>query len=874
MDLSNSKHLALIALAVAFLASIAPGQRVTNDTLNFPSSFTTGDYELDELLSVTSILAIASPDDGSGNVFLAERQGRITIVTNLENGETAPSPFLDISSRVTSNSENGLLGLAFHPQYETNGYFYVFYTTNASGQATDRVSRFTRSQNDPLLADNESEFVLFDQRDEAGNHNGGAIHFGLDGYLYVALGDEGGGGDNFRNGQRIDKDLFAGLLRLDVDKKPANVEPTNHPAIPRNNDDVAPFSIPLDNPLVSHWQDAGANRDSDLRLEFYAIGLRNPWHFDIDPLTGDIWLSDVGQSSYEEINLIEKGGNYGWPNREGAHNYSQNRDVPPEFGALIDPVFEYGRELGSTVSGGVVYRGATFPELYGAYIFSEFFFNHAWAIQWDEQSSNYQTTRIGSFSSVSAYGRDPQSGELLAGNIMGGLGILTRTDADSDPTFPETLSETGAFTDLAALQPEAGIYSYEPNLPFWSDHAVKTRWVSIPGAEQIRYAQDGNWSFPEGSIWIKHFELETERGNPDTRKRIETRFLVKTNAGAYGLSYQWNEMETEASLVPPEGSSIEIPVTVDGQVISQTWQIPSRQQCLGCHTPAAGYALSFNTRQLNTLGTHEGQAENTLAYFSRLGVLDTNIASTQELPRYYEPEEESATLEERARSYLAVNCVSCHQPNGGTPSSWDARPHISLDATGLINGIPANNGGDSEKRLFVPGSPENSVLLDRMAARDGFRRMPPFGNNLTDPAGLSLLTRWIASHGAETLFQEWQALHFSSTTAPKAASNADPDGDGNSNRLEFLTDTLPLDPMSKWTPQFTRDQDALTVRFSLIPGRSFVIQKSADLSTWSDWEADGNSPQAASEQTVDALVRGSLLNDQDEQSFYRVTVEE
>ncbi len=848
-------------------------QRVANDTLDFPSSFSTGEYETEELLSVTTILAIASPADGSDNVFLAEREGRISVVTDLDEGTVTSTPFLDISSRVTTNLENGLLGLAFHPLYETNGYFYVFYTTQVTGQPTTRLSRFTRSNANPLLADSSSEFILFDQHDRAPNHNGGAIHFGLDGYLYVAVGDEGGGGDNYGNGQRIDHNLFSGILRLDVDKREQSLEPTAHASITRDSQNLAPFSIPADNPLVSHWQTAGSDPDSDLRLEFYAIGLRNPWHFDIDPLTGEIWVSDVGEDSYEEINLIEKGGNYGWPNREGSHAFEHNRTVPPEFGPLLDPVFEYGRDQGASVSGGILYRGAEFPELYGAYIFSEFYHNHAWATQWDEQTSSYQTTRIGSFASVSAYGRDPRNGELLAGNIWGGLGKLIRSENSNQPDFPQTLSETGAFSNLATLEPEGGIYAYDPVMPFWSDHAIKTRWVSIPGTEQVEYSQDDPWTFPEGSIWIKHFDLESERGNPSTRKRLETRFLVKTNSSVYGLSYQWNEAETEATLVPSEGASIDFPVTVNGEQTTQTWEIPSRQQCLGCHTPAAGFALSFNTRQLNTTSQHEGQEENTLAYFSRLGVLDTQITTPETLPRHYLPDDETASLEERARSYLAVNCVSCHQPNGGTPSSWDARPHISLEATGLLDGIVANNGGDSNKRLIVSGSPEDSLVLDRIAVRDGFERMPPFGNSLTDEGGLNLLTQWIASHGADSLFQEWQALHFSSTTAPESLADADPDFDGNSNRLEFLVGTLPLDPTSNWIPEFTRDRDSLTVRFAMVPGRTFVIQKSTNLSTWTDWLATGNPPVPNAEQTTEALIQGDL-DAQETSNFFRVTVEE
>lgn len=865
-SLIRAATLVLSLLAVSTLSA----QRPTNSTLDFPSDLPTGEYEIRLVRELSTILAIASPPSSTDSVFLAERAGRIQRVLDIDTGTLADTPFLDISSRVTTNLENGLLGLAFHPQYERNGYFYVFYTTNASGTATTRLSRFTRSSQDPSSADPTSELILFDQVDQAPNHNGGALAFGLDGYLFVTVGDEGGGGDNFGNGQRIDRDLFAGLLRIDVDKLPDNIEPTAHPAIPRDSQGLAPFSIPLDNPLVPHWQAEGADPDSNHRLEFYAIGFRNPWQMDIDPLTGDIWISDVGEDAYEEINLVHKGGNYGWPNREGAHNFEENRAVPPEFGPLIDPIFEYGRSLGVSISGGLVYRGSALPELYGAYLFSDIFSNRAWVTRWSDENARYETSAFSDLHGVSAWGRDPRNGEILVGNHWGDFGTIIRSESSSQANFPTLLSETGAFSDLEALTPEEGILPYAPKISFWSDHAIKSRWVSVPGQAQVGYSQDDPWEIPTGTVFVKHFEIETEAGNPSSRRRIETRFLVKTDDSAYGLSYQWDESGDDATLVPPEGTSIDISLTRDGESMTQQWDIPSRSQCLSCHTPAAGFALSFNTRQLNRIGDHDGQAENTLSYFSRLGLLDTELTDTSNIPIHYTDQDEGATLEQRARSYIAVNCVSCHQPNGGTPTTWDARPHITLEATGLIDGIVGNNGGDPDKRLVVAQMPENSILLDRMAARDGFRRMPPIASNLLDQQGIELITNWIAQHGVESQFELWQTEHFSSALAPEAAPNADPDFDGNSNRLEFLNGTLPNDPQSVWRPVFSLDQDSLSVSFPMAPGRAFVIEKSTDLSTWTEWQVSGNPPSSNEQQAeIDGTLSGA-----DKNAFFRVTVDE
>lgn len=870
IKLNHAYH---FAICIFLFTTTANAQRIANNTLTFPTTLPTGEYEIENLYNLEPVLAMDTPQGETNQLYFAQRSGRIAVVSNLDTETLETTPFLNISSRVTTALENGLLGFTFHPNYATNGYFYVFYTTNASGQATDRLSRFSRSSQNPLLADPDSELILFDQRDQANNHNGGDIHFGLDGYLYVSLGDEGGGNDSYQNGQRIDKDLFAGLLRIDVDKKTGNPEPTNHPAIPTYQNGLAAFSIPANNPLVSRWENEGSLADSSLRLEFYAIGLRNPWRFTIDKATGDIWVSDVGQGAWEEVDLIVKGGNYGWPIREGRHAGPSNKSPPNDFGNLLDPIHEYGRSDGSTITGGIVYRGSQLPELYGAYLFSDFYSGKTWALFKNESNEAAQVIEITSISNATTYTADPRNAEVLVANISGAVNRFVRGSQSSAPDFPQTLSETGAFENMDTLNIEAGIYPYEPNVAFWSDYAIKSRWVSIPGSEQVTYSEDEPWTFPTGSIWIKHFELEIERGNPASRRRVETRFLVKTDHGIYGLSYQWNEAQNEATLVPEEGSSIEYSITVDGTPISQTWNIPSRQQCQTCHTQAAGYALSFNTRQLNRNSTIDQQEKNILSYFSEIGILDTQVNNPETLPRHYAANDETATLEKRARSYLTVNCVSCHQPNASAPLSWDARPHLSTGNTGLINGIAANNGGDSSKRLVIRGNPERSILLGRIAERNGFTRMPPIGSNVHDVSGIALLTDWISLPQPSNIsFIDWQTLHFGNAQAPDAAPTSDPDNDGNSNRLEYLNRTQPLDNSSAWTPQFERSGNTLTVQFPMSPNRVFKIETSDNLSSWTDWQATGNPPTSDEIETLDANINGPLPEDSSE-VFFRIAVD-
>ncbi len=845
-----------------FTILVAPfvcfAQRTINDSLTLPTDLPTGSYDLEVFDSFSSVLAIANPPEQLNSLYFAERSGRIMVYSDLENQIREQTPFLVIPSTVTTNSENGLLGLAFHPQYRLNGYFFVFYTSQReSGERTNRVSRFSRSQSDPFLADPQSEVILFDQVDQAGNHNGGDIHFGPDGYLYIALGDEGAGNDSYKNSQVTNGDLFAGVARIDVDKLPGNIEPTPHPDVPLDGDEKAHYSIPIDNPLVSQWQNDGSDIESDLRLEFYAIGLRNPWRMSFDPATGDLWTGDVGQGAREEIDIITKGGNYGWAFREGFISGPRTQTPPQGFETVVDPIHDYPRSQGTSVTGGVVYRGSRLPELEGAYIFGDYGSNRIWALFPDPDGGPPSVEQITSVSNPVAFARDPSNGDILICSLSGTIRRLVRGSGE-EPAFPETLTETGAFKSLSTLEPEDGIIAYEPNVSFWSDHAAKKRWVAVPEGT-VAFSEDDPWSFPTGTVWIKHFELELERGNPQTSVRIETRFLVKTPTSIYGLSYRWNEAQTEAHLVANEGEDILYNILEGEEQIEQTWRIPSRQECLQCHTAVAGYALSFNARQLNRSITINENEQNILSYFSEIGILDTEIENPESLPSFAQLDDPTETLRDRVRSYLAVNCVSCHQPGGAAPSNWDARPQTLLEDMGLINGSVIDNRGNSNRRLVVPGSTELSVLLSRIQGSHGYLRMPSIGSNVVDEQGVQLLSEWInIVPPSDASFEAWQITHFGSTGSADGAAFADPDHDGNSNLLEFMTFTNPLDPDDFWSPEISVANGQASVIFTMPPTRKFVVQISHDLTTWETWDVPGNPPQSDPIEEVQANLSGTL----------------
>ncbi len=698
-------------------------------------------------LSFTQPVAVLSPEGETRRLFVVEKPGRIVLIPDVTAATPTRSVFLDLTSRVTvstnTNDERGLLALAFHPRFATNGQFFVWYTTTATtADGTglhNRLSRFRVSATDPNLADPASEEPLLTQRDQADNHNGGQLLFGPDGYLYLSLGDEGGANDQFQNSQRLDRDFFAGILRLDVDRRPGSLPPNPHPAVHAGS-----YTVPPDNPFVGATSFNGtAVNPAAVRTEFWAVGLRNPWRMAFDAVTGQLWCADVGQGQREEINVIVRGGNYGWPFREGTIARPGATAPPAAVGAsFLGPVWDYGRNEGISVTGGLVYRGSRYGgELSGRYLFADFGSGRLWALNPDGANPvpAGRVQVLATTPGISSFGLDPATGDVLLANLLdNSLRRLTATPVLGTPPFPDLLSATGVFSSTATLAPAPGFVAYEPNVPFWSDHARKRRWFALRDATSRFVAtDDARWSHPTGAVWVKHFDLELTRGNPATARRIETRILVKTTDGAYGLTYRWNETQTDATLVPDEGATQAFTVSENGTTRLQTWRFPGRAECLSCHTPAGGHALSFNTRQLN-----RGDFLNQLIAAGYLAVpTGFSAATAPPLPR---PDDATAPLELRARAYLDVNCSQCHQPGGTALGHWDARATTPLSIANLIDGPLIDDGGNAANRVIVRGQPERSHLLTRLGTR-GPGQMPPLASNERDLAGEALLRAWIAA---------------------------------------------------------------------------------------------------------------------------------
>jgi len=321
------------------------------------------------------------PGDGTNRLFVVEQRGVLNVFENTPSVSSS-QVFLDISDRVLSGGELGLLGLAFHPDFATNGYFYVNYT--ASNPRRTIVARFQAVPANADASDAATELILLEVPQPYSNHNAGQLVFGNDGYLYVALGDGGSGGDPGNNGQDR-RTLLGSILRIDVD----------------GTTDSTQYRIPADNPFVGNL--------FGYREEIYAYGLRNPWRFSVDRPTGRIWAGDVGQGAREEIDLIERGGNYGWRIMEGTLCYDPS--IGCSTSGLTMPVFDYGRAEGNSVTGGYVYRGPGMPELTGKYVYGDFGSGRVWALTIDGVPAPVNQLLIDTPLAIASFGTDA-AGEL------------------------------------------------------------------------------------------------------------------------------------------------------------------------------------------------------------------------------------------------------------------------------------------------------------------------------------------------------------------------------------------------------------------------------------------------------------------------------
>ncbi|MDB4942532.1 MAG: hypothetical protein JWP97_2066 [Labilithrix sp.] len=620
-----------------------------------------------------------------GLVYVGEVGGRIKVV-DVATGTTTVA--LDVTAEISKTHE-GLVGFAVHPSKP-----YLYLTVDRDLPAPidgnnnrGEIIRFT-SNDGGRTYDPASETLLL-RMDRPGQlHPPGTMLFGPEGYLYIGIGEVGIPYSTNR--------LYGSILRLDVDGG-------------------TPYAIPPDNPFAT-----GGGRP-----EVWAGGFRNPWRFSFDRLTGDLWEGDVGENTYEEINRVEKGKNYGWRTVEG--DTCLDGTTTCDRTGLTPPVFVYPHTEGRSVTGGYVYRGTAMPDLVGRYVFADFVTGQIRML--DGEGSNVRSVLLntgGTKPLIPSFAEDPR-GELYAvGYDTGVVYKLLPGDTTSDASlFPPLLSQTGCVDAAHPENPAPGLVPYGVNVELWSDGLDKRRWVAIPDGTTIKVDDaTGDFELPPGSIAMKEFSLGG--------KRIETRLLRRHLGGEWtATTYEWNEDGTDAVLSEHAKNK----VLANGQ----TWQLPSQVQCFGCHTGVAGTSLGLEALQLN--GDHRygpTQSENQLGKLSAIGYLDHAVEPTK-MP-HLAPLASQASLEERARSYLHANCSFCHRENGPTGTLMDLRYGLPLAAVRSCS--PSYGLAVADAQIAKPGDPEHSAIPLRMALRTG-PMMPPAGSNLPDTHAIDVITSWI-----------------------------------------------------------------------------------------------------------------------------------
>lgn len=658
---------------------------------------------------------------GTNRVLLVEQEGKLLSFPDTQDAAQADLT-LDLHTFEPEMRES--YAFAFHPNFRENRHLFVMFIlldkNKTNLEEGSRIVRFTLPDTDLPRIDPQSGVTIL--KWTSGGHNGSGIRFGPDGMLYISTGDGGGAEppDPLVTGQNLD-DLLSCILRIDVD----------HPKHP------LPYAIPPDNPFVG---------TPNARPEIWALGLRNPWRIAFDRASGDLYTGDVGWERWEMIHRIVRGGNSGWSITEAL-----KQDVRPDRATAPTPIrrplVSHPHEEAASITGGEFYHGSEHPDLVGNYVYADWQMGTFWALKakGDQVITHREIARSNLMPSGFA---TLANGEILAcDHSGGGLWKLVKNPApDTSKDFPKKLSQTGLFSDLAHSKPAPGVTPYWPKAERFLDHATAQRWIAIPSPDPVTVAPSdlgvqraGRWVFPSDTVFAKTYSLELETGNPASKRLIETQLLHFTGPQAAAYTYRWNEAQTDADLVPANGSETTLIIkdaNSPGGARHQTWRFNSRSECIRCHTVWNDFTPGFNALHLDKpITTAPGNQLDSLAAIG--------LASPQ--PSLVDPNDSTQPLPTRARSYLHENCASCHRKNGGgaVPSYLDIE--LSLKDSRIIDQSPIQGGlGLPEPKIIAPGDPARSVLIYRMAAT-GSGHMPYLGSRLVHDEGLRLVSAWIES---------------------------------------------------------------------------------------------------------------------------------
>ena len=697
------------------------------------------------------------------------------------------NPGVESYQKILELPEQTAYNAVFHPRFAENGFLYIGTTGAASPgfvpQSAERfelfkhrTARVTRYHMDPISFEIDPKSATIIIEWESDGHSGADVAFGNDGMFYVTTGDGTSDSDMIETGQGMDH-LLAKLLRIDID----------HP------DPGKTYSVPKDNPFVGL---AGA------RPETWAYGFRNPWRLTCDPETGDLWVGNNGQDLWEQAYRVEKGANYGWSVMEGSHPFYPDRKRGPT--PIMPPTVEHPHSEARSLTGGVVYHGKKLPELRGAYLYGDHSTGKIWAVKHDGQQVTFHKELVDTPFRITHFCLDSY-GELLVldhqGEDKGNMYYLEPNppSTGTEPKFPRRLSESGLFASIRGHVMQPGIIPYSVNAPLWSDGAHKARWFGIPHdpdrkVPPIDISTNLGWNFPDHTVAIKSFALETEAGNPSSQRWIETRFLVRQQGEWFGYSYEWNDDQSDGVLVENGGKDRVFQIRdakAENGVREQSWRYPSRTECMVCHSRAANFVLGLSTLQFNHDHDYGGVVDNQIRVLEHLGLAkvgswdseqtkairrelqekglvdkeideavrkqtatrdqratpktDLLAMSPELMVKLVDPYDAKADLTARARSYLHSNCSFCHTDAGGGNAQIQLEFLTPLAKAKFLNEAPLHHKFNlADARIIAPGHPERSVLLTRIAKR-GPGQMPQLATAIVDQPAVDMIREWIAS---------------------------------------------------------------------------------------------------------------------------------
>lgn len=675
------------------------------------------------------LLLVRGPE--ANRMFVGEQSGKL--FTFIDDPAGKAELFIDLKKEITTIKQSPkakaveiVYGLVFHPEFAKNRQCFICYTLTGEGRLMDgtRVSRYTVTDAVPPRIDPTSEEIVITF--PGGGHNGGDLHFGNDGMLYISTGDGAGPNppDRWNTGQDI-SDLLSSILRIDVDRQHEGKN----------------YAIPKDNPFVNT---PGA------RGEIWAYGFRNPWRMSFDRQTGDLLVGDVGWELWEMVHRVERGGNYGWSAMEGPQPVKPEKVGPS---AIHPPLIELPHTIACSITGGLVYRGQKFPELRGAYLFGDWETRRMWAARFEDGRTKEMPELARPSVRFVAFAENHAKEVYFIDEEIGTLHTLEKNDANSQNVdFPKSLSQTGLFASVKDHEPAPGVRPFAINAPQWLDGATAERWIGLPetSAATLHATAKPIKGFVSWHNFRMHFPQDTvlTRTLSWAERRVETQLLHYDGLDWRAYTYAWRDDQTDADLVPADGAEREVK---SGEQ-KRLWQFQSRSQCLICHNNQSQYALAFEPSQLNRSVDDKQQliALTAEGYVQRVDkdgkpLPPFNEKSVAAESKLVDPAEQSQTLEARARAYLHANCGHCHSEHGGGavalrfgfPTAVADMKAVDVKPTRGDFGLP-------NARIIKPGDPYASTLYFRMA-KHGRDRMPQIGSEVPDEMGLDLIAQWIAS---------------------------------------------------------------------------------------------------------------------------------